>query len=546
MIPYNNNQQRKALNPHLGAKDFTKSLAMIQQLHSLQTILKGLVLDVDREGGMFDILRGANGGLTDIVSPPFTLKVRLLTNLYNNDTENSLASLAYDEYFVLPINSPNIIDIPERGEIVNIQFDKPLAISTGVIGYYFGRALEFATKEYTTTFKRREASQQKSITHSGATIYGGEKPKTIDYDYNIKPNWNYEPFPEYWNRKAGDVLIVGKSNTIIRHTFSAFKEKDDTDVQSENPAQDDKKRGVLELGTEYGYAENEKEMTEFSYDDESKRSGLSEEEFEAIRLNHMKKYLDVNRDTSNWEYLPSRGSRLILATKLNVDARLIHPDTAFDWTGKFGNIKKYFDKHFNDVGKGRFCGDEILKETIRFNYDFSTQHGDALLVFAKERDHVTFDENVSTVFSEADAFRFIGKKGGKNINHGVLGEELVRLLQFLIMVLLHNNRSLDILNDNVYRLSEDFLSHIHAVKPGVTNSPLGSPKSPAGLFVKEHPYYDVITSSDVAGDSKEFEEKGSYAPASGLLKDRTKEERELLELIAKNLPDVLSNVFAFN
>src|ERR1700676_5422624 len=97
-----------------------KSLRMLQNLNGFELIRRALVIFVDREGGRLNINLGGNAGSNDISSVPFTLKVRLLTNFYNNDASADNSNIGFDEYYALPLNSPNIIDIPEKGEIVNV------------------------------------------------------------------------------------------------------------------------------------------------------------------------------------------------------------------------------------------------------------------------------------------------------------------------------------------------------------------------------------------------------------------------------------------
>ncbi len=535
------NPLRSRQDDELQLQDFKNNLASIPNIKNLEVIQKALVISEDRHGGRFEINKG-NAGENNIVSCPFVLKVRLLNNRWNANENNKEDFLDIDEYYVRYFGSPNIIDVPEPGEIVLIIFDKPLSESTNISGYWIGRTLDFATKEYQTTFKRREASQQKHITNSQSNIYGGIKPSVLETDYQIRPNANYEPFPlDLGIFKSGDIGIVGKSNTMMRHSFSIFKEKDDSDIQSDLEKQDDGKKGYVEIGTEYLYLENTTDINNFSYYDENLQD-VSPEEYETIRLNHLKKNNLPDRNRAKWEFLNSGGSRIILGTKLNIDARLIHNDTEKDWSGENGNIKKFYHEQFRDEGKGRYCGNEILQQHFTLETTWNNTQSDIIKTIANERGAISFDENIPHYFSESEIHSFISRIG-EEINHGVLGERLSLWLTELLIIILHQNRSIDILNSRLHLLSEDFLKHIHPVKPGLTNPPLGSTNSSGGVII-DYIWYDDTTSDDVGGDSS-FDESGSDSP-SMKIKDRTKEEREKMENLIKTLPSVMSKTFRLN
>src|SRR5688572_10324659 len=113
-------------------QDFLKDLKKAKEFSSIELVQTALVLDVDRQGGRFIINRGGNEGNMRYVSVPLTLKVRLLTNYYNGFDGNleDLPNDDYidaDEYYVLPLFSPNRQDIPERGDVVNIMFNRPFS-----------------------------------------------------------------------------------------------------------------------------------------------------------------------------------------------------------------------------------------------------------------------------------------------------------------------------------------------------------------------------------------------------------------------------------
>lgn len=525
------NPLRSQYSPVLQKEDMFSSLKKATELGNMSILQTALVLDVDRRGGMFQINRGGNNGGNNLVSSPMTLKVRLITNHYNMSDGNIDGYIDADEYFVLPLLSTNRQEIPERGEYVMIIFDRPFTQSTSVIGYWISKASDFYTKDSRSPFKRSEARQGKEITHSDAVIYSGARPESIDKDYDIKPNWDYEPYPDRIRLKAGDVYDRGRSNTMLIHTFGAHEQAE--------------KRGYIELGTEYEYIESLKKLKEWSWDVEHSQAEI--DEYQAILNNHNKKYLDNFMKRSSWEFLNSSGSRIILATKENIDARLWHKDTEKDWTGKFGNVQKVFDKNFRDDGTGENCGKEIEgtkdeKKPIHDKIDFETQHGDVLEVIGNEREGIKIDEFMATMYLEAQNFRMIARDGG-DVNHMVLGEMMVRWMMRFGEVVLHMMRTEDILRDRLNKLSKDFMEHMHMVVCGSTLQPLGSPDS--NVFVSRFPYHKGTTNGDVAGDDAEFEQSGSDSIDMSI-KDRITDERKNVEALLKQLPEVLSKTHAIN
>jgi hypothetical protein len=545
------NAARQTVDENLGIQDFKNMFYELRKMKQMEMIQTALVMDVDRVGGRFIINKSGANNMNNVTSPPLTLKIRLLTNMYNaSDGDDNFIDI--DEYFALPLGSPNIIDIPARGEYVKILVDKPFDASSNITLYWIGRALEYATSEYTTTFKKRDPLHEKSVTHSELSIYSGNRPQIIDKEYDISPNPDIA-FPENIRLKPEDVFLIGKSNTIVRESFSTYKENnsDNADRNIDNngnqfPLQDDEKEGYLEFATGLSYIPTDDtkdlidKLKEFSYSDSTKRSGLSIDEFNKIKLEHFKRHYDPVRSSSKWEFLNSK-TKLILASKLNVDARLIHKDTEKDWTGKFGNVQKLFDKHFRDEGKGSHCGDEILNEHLQFNVEFDTKHGDVLKVESNERGPIHFDENIESLMAQAKVFRFVSPDGN-NMNHAVLAEEQGRFIQKLLLILLHQNRTIDIINSRLHLLSVDFLKHFHAVLPSQTQEPLGlsNPKD----FIKNKPWYEGTTSDDVASDST-FDENGADA-ISMKIKERTKEERKLFEELIREIPNHHSKVFTIN
>src|SRR4051812_21297514 len=119
-----NDPIRSPFHPELQAQEFLRNLGDLSELKEFQLLQSAIVLDVDRVGAKFRILRGGSGGNNKIYSPPATLRVRLLTNSYNQGDAIDPTLLSPDEYYLLYIGSPNIIDYPQAGEVVTCIFDK--------------------------------------------------------------------------------------------------------------------------------------------------------------------------------------------------------------------------------------------------------------------------------------------------------------------------------------------------------------------------------------------------------------------------------------
>lgn len=526
-----------ATNPGYRDKGFAGKLKDLSELHKLQVIHHALVLQVDREGGRFYINRGADGGKNNQYSVIGTLKIRLLTNLYNDSNGTDASVMDMDEYYVLPLNHHHL-RFPIAGEVVKVMFDRPMDKSSRVLGYWIGEQTYFATRDYRTTYKYRQASHGKEVTHDEYTIYSGRRPSVIDNDYDVHPNYFLEPFPEDRRAKEGDDMNMGGSNTMIHHSFNAHSEADG--------------EGTLEIGTGYDYIGNVRNkddsytpFTDTSFDFD-KATDDEIKIYQDLRNYHFQRVRDIDKDKSRWEQLNTLGSRIFLTTKYNIDRRLIHKDTEKDGTGDFGNVQRLYDTNFRDEGPGKNCGKEIEQKQIHDKIDIASGalQGDVVEVQSKARNPITFDDAVPSLLIESEQVRIITRNSERAVNHAVLGEEQLRWNQRLLIMILHQNRTIDILNDRLHRLSVDFVNHIHLAKPGITNAPMGSPESPTGQPITDFTYYVDTTDGSVGGDSS-FDEKGSDSP-SMLIKDRIKEERKQLEQLIADLPDNLSDSFGLN
>jgi len=516
-------------------KNLVDNLRQLSDLETTPIFRYGLVLQVDREGGRFLIQRGSSGGSNDMRSVNGTCKVRLLTNLYNDTDGTSVAEIDIDDCYVLPLQH-NRMHYPIAGEVVRIMFDRPFDRSANTVGYWLSKETQFANRDFTTNYKYREASHGKSVTHDEFAIYSGKRPNVIDNDYDIHPDYDLV-FPEEYRSKEGDIVDQGQADTRIHHSFNAHSEGD--------------KEGYIEIGTGYGYIGNRrnKEPDYVPFDDTSFNFDTATDDkvkqYQNMRLYHFKRFRDADRDSSRWEVLNSK-TKVFAATKFNVDARLIHKDFEKDGTGDFGNVQGFYDKNYRDEGPGPNCGQEIEQAQIhdKIDIDSSAQQGDVLEVQSNTRNAISFDEAKATIMLQADQLRMIASDSTRAINHGVLGEEQLRWLQRMMIIMLHVVRTCDILNDRIHRLGEDMINHIHLIKPGSSTAPLGSPAPPVGKPLKEFLYYVDTTDGEVGGDSS-FEEKGSDSP-SMKIKDRIKEERKQIEQLIKELPDNLSDSFALN
>lgn len=530
------NPIREAHDYNLQVDSFAKNLTSVSKIANTSILHRALVLEIDRIGSRFIINRPGANNDNNMVSSPFTIRARLLTNYYNNSDGLNRGEFDGDEIFAIPEGSINRLDIPEAGETILIRLDYPFTKDGIYTAYWIGRENAFATKQYNLPFKYNEASANDFLTHDESVLYGGNKPQIITKEYSIKPERNYEPYPWPHNFKSGDVFDLGKSNTLIKHTFDIDNESD--------------KRGYLEFGVEYEYIHNTKPLLSFDF-----RTATESEiiDFQKIQEEHIKYHLSNFRKMPAWQW-QNCSSRIIIATKTNIDRHLIHKNSEKDGTGQHGNMKLEFDQHFRDEGPGKETpsdnsyrkqiGKEIKKEPITSKIEYKQNHNDIISVKCQARKPITFDIAQPSIFLESDDIKILSRKGGK-INHMMLGETYVRWMQEVMMIMLKQNRDLNLLNDRIHKLAIDFLKHRHTVVPGQSLEPMGSPYTGQGTFLKSFLWYDDTTEGDVGGDSKLYEESGSDS-VTMKIRNRLIEERNKLEELINRMPEFLSNTHSIN
>ena len=534
-----NNPIRSLYDSNLGADNFAKSLGRINKIQNISITTSAIVLEVDRRGGRFIIDRaGADGG-NDLYSPIFTLRVRLLTNFYNSSDGEDRSQFDGDEIYCIPGTGFNIIEIPEPGDVVRVQFNKPFSQDSKGIAYWLGRESWYMTVEGGPGFKRSLPNEGKDITHDDDVNFSGVYPTIIDKDYDIKPEWNYEPYPNH-RFLSGDLVMMGKSNTSIIHSFNTHVEGD--------------KRGLIAIETELDYIHNSQSLMAFDW---LNSTPDQIQQFKAIQLEHLKYHIDSFTRTDKNRWLNSLGVRMIYGTKFNADRHLIYYASEKDGTGQYGNMQKSYDINFRDEGEGPMpteedlqrgivqIGTEIQQQPINTELDYDQPNDDVQQVQADARGAINFDTAVATLYAEFEEIALISRNGG-DIVHAVLGEPLIRWMQQMMINQMHMVRTADILRDELHRLSTEFLQHTHAIVPGQTLAPLGSPLAGNDPFLTDYTYYWQGTTGDVGGDTPTFSEVGDYSPVSNVVKDRISEERSKLEDLIKSSSSLLSRNFKLN
>ena len=191
----------------------------------------------------------------------------------------------------------------------------------------------------------------------------------------------------------------------------------------------------------------------------------------------------------------------------------------------------------------------------------------------REEEFVPFDSQVPTIYFEAEQFKFCSRSG-KDMNHAVLGEELVRWAIRVSLDNLHLARTVDLLTTRVNTLALDFAQHTHpTTPPGVPTPPTGSFRGTDGgtgsesSNSEEHPIFNTImnviptTSPEVVSgedswisdDLKNVDESGGQDNGPKLMagvgvtvRDRLKDYRKRISQRMLELPDILSNRFSLN
>lgn len=168
---------------------------------SSKLIFEGVVVDIDRYGGKWTIMGRPTG--------PGTLKVYIPE--LDNSTE--ISNLRYFESAL-----PSHLSIsPELKEQVLVLFDSPEKNK----GYWLKR-LDSTSINYSEAYPSSEVDISKKI----GTITENDKP------YNFKetdesPDREKIPF---YRKKPGDVILEGRSNSIISQTFTTKTKKGAIDI----------------------------------------------------------------------------------------------------------------------------------------------------------------------------------------------------------------------------------------------------------------------------------------------------------------------------
>lgn len=471
-------------------------------------LFRALVTEVDRIGGLF------LDNDTGMPSTIYSIRARLLTGARDDtgrtEETKELLSVFY------PFRTINNMLIPEVGEVVIVIYNQ-ISNTDAKIGFWIC-AESISTNHFVDNlFTKNVIGITDGPELPDLYRYGGKAPIGLTGDYyDMSPNSNYEPFPEMFRRKPGDMVAIGRSNTKIQHSFNA-----------EDGAN---KSGYIELVTEQTYIKDDhEEHNKFFTDFYSSRKAFNAD------------------NTHQWQFLNSSGVRVGLFTKANVDKIFIDRHTEKDGTGQYGNVQLKFDKHFYEPGvkdDSKVGQDDVLQENIKDTVDYAKQADDVTEAESSKRGDILFDDNVASFLVEADLVRIFSRSGDE-MNHAVLGERLVRWLIRQELDILYLVRIVDQIRDRLHLLSDDFLHHGHPLTPAQAIQPAGSTK-PLRLIMNELQHFNN-TDGDVGSDSGELDESGSDSPrTSEGIKDRITEIREQTEKRIKELSEVLSRNIALN
>jgi hypothetical protein len=503
---------------------------MSSEFSSTDYIIKrAIVLAIDRIGGNFELTSSkADGRAPGLPTPRFSLKVRFTGRMDSVDKQDRT-------FTVLPLLDAHIFSIPERGETVWCMKDKDDKDSDW---YYIGRENPLISKK--NKFEEIKARIDQPFEESGGgwaikeAIQGGSEVKWMEpeKEYDKNPNHDYEhPLVRF---KPGDVIMQGRNNTLIHHSFNGHR-----------PVE--KRKGYIEIVTERDYIYKDvKEHKDRFLEPEDKRY-------------------------DRWEQQNCLGSRIMIATDWNIDRRCVNWFTEKEWkpSKKIDeggpNVGRRFDIHYRDEGPSRLStnfpdGDypvipkrdekqrehiadwkepantnegelyndplgveiEDLSKTkggiydsekkdknisLKENRTFGAYRGvwnnkrdtghfdDSLLLFdgitgrarkrlqdlsmyeyikesrhSRNEDWPIFDSQVPSLYLESENI-YILSRSGKDINHAVLGEELTRYLIRLLLDNDHLARTVDLLTTRLNTLALDFAQHTHPTCPPGPNTP---------------------------------------------------------------------------
>jgi hypothetical protein len=291
----------------------TDSQHMLTNKHEKR---KAIVLGVDRIGGNLNHVSEKTPELpSGMPLPRFSLLVRFVGD--DDRTDQKEVTMV-----VPPKNDIHIFAIPERGEIVWCEKDRA---DMDADWYYTGKVNSFISRKHKYEEVRSPIDQpyedQEGIRPDEA-IHGGKPVKWMDtkFEYDKNPNPEYDhPLVRF---KPGDVVVQGRNNTLIHHSFNGHRPLE-------------KRKGYIELVTE----------RKFIYDDP---------------MDHKKRFIEKSdRQYDRWEHQNSEGTRVLIGTDVNVDRRLISWYTEKEWVTKKKiddggpNVGRRFDIHYRDEGPSR-------------------------------------------------------------------------------------------------------------------------------------------------------------------------------------------------
>lgn len=288
----------------------------MENQHSRYEKRKAIVLAVDRIGGNFNFMSEKSPGLPPgMPTPRFSLKVRFIGDLDAIDKDDR-------SIVVPPYNDIHIFSIPERGELVWCVKDRD---DMDAEWYYTGKVNSFISRKHEYEEIRTPIDQPFEEGEGWAmdmAIKGGKDVPWMEnkFEYDKNPNDKYpHPLVRF---KPGDVVVQGRSNTIMQHTFNGHR-----------PLKD--RKGYIEFATERSFIYNDAEE-------------------------HKKRFIEKHdRQYDRWEFQNVEGTRLIIGTDINVHRRLMNWFTEKEWVPKQTiddggpNVGRRFDIHYRDEGPSR-------------------------------------------------------------------------------------------------------------------------------------------------------------------------------------------------
>lgn len=270
-----------------------------------KTVYQAIVVDIDRYGGRWTRPKGPTA--------PYTIKAYIPEIDSNFDYD----SLNFYEPF-LPIH---ISPIPELKEEILITFDSPQRKTGWWIKRNDSNLINFTEMNKILGDVDNDQKYGSDITKNGQSYDYKESDESPDKELKI---------PMY-RKKPGDILLEGRSNTLINQTFSINSKKGIIDIISE-------RQGDINYGD-----------TDFS-------------------------------NIKNREFPDSKGTRLFIATKHNIDDNN-------DW--KLINTPGF---KYHDMIEGANIAGDTNKHLEK-----------------------------SYLFCETEQFRFVSRESEEKLNNSILG-----------------------------------------------------------------------------------------------------------------------------